>query len=163
MDREPIPIIKSLSTVRKTSTSTIFSLNWIFLLSQSHMIAIMLSFFRLAVVLAATFLPLSVVHAVDLFAPDWVIPQNGMPYPSLTASVGDTLTFGWTNGVHDVHIHPTHTCDPDGSIQIASTSDNPTTYTFVAADGSPEGTVHTFVCQVGEHCEQGMYMNVTGE
>lgn len=120
--------------------------------------------FRVSASLAAIVCSLSsVVHAVDLFAPNWVIPDDGMPYPSLTASVGDTLTFAWTGGTHDVHIHPTHTCDdPTGSIEIASTEDNPTTYTFVAADGSPEGTVHTFVCQVGQHCEQGMYMNVTG-
>jgi plastocyanin len=120
--------------------------------------------FRVSASLAAIVCSLSsVVQAVDLFAPNWVIPDDGMPYPSLTASVGDTLTFAWSGGTHDVHIHPTHTCDdPTGSIEIASTEDNPTTYTFVAADGSPEGTVHTFVCQVGQHCEQGMYMNVTG-
>jgi plastocyanin len=127
----------------------------------------MLSFLQLAVALATTtfLLSLSVVHAaVDLFAPNWIVPDNDVPYyPSLTASVGDTLTFGWTRGVHDVHIHPTHTCDPEGSIEIASTDDNPTTYTFVAADGSPEGIVHTFVSQVEDQCERGLYMNVTGE
>jgi hypothetical protein len=117
--------------------------------------------YALANALAILFLPV-VVHSVDLFAPNWIIPSNGLPYPSLTASVGDTLSFAWTGGVHDVYIHPTHTCDPAGSIEIASTDDNPTTYTFVDADGSPEGTVHTFVCQVGNHCDQGMYMNVTG-
>ncbi|KAG7375058.1 hypothetical protein IV203_014153 [Nitzschia inconspicua] len=102
------------------------------------------------------------VRAVDLFAPEWVIPNDELPYPSMTAMVGDTLTFRWTEGVHDVHIHPSHTCDDTtGSIQIASTDDNPTTYTFVEADGSPDGTVHTFVCQVGTHCQRGMYMNVT--
>lgn len=121
---------------------------------------------RFATALAAAIvvsLSSSGVYAVDLFAPNWVIPDNEMPYPSLTASVGDTLTFAWSGGVHDVHIHPSHTCgDPEGSIQIASTDDNPTTYTFLEEDGSLDGTVHTFVCQVGSHCDRGMYMNVTG-
>ncbi|KAG7348740.1 hypothetical protein IV203_011337 [Nitzschia inconspicua] len=114
--------------------------------------------------LVVVYLSVVVVHvqAVDLFAPEWVIPNNELPYPSMTAMVGDTLTFRWTEGVHDVHIHPSHTCDDtEGSIEIASTDDNPTTYTFVEADGSPDGTVHTFVCQVGTHCQRGMYMNVT--
>jgi plastocyanin len=102
-------------------------------------------------------------NAVDFFAPDWIIPANEQPYASMTASVGDTLTFAWSSGVHDVWIHPTHTCEAAGAIPLASTDDNPYTYTFGEADGSVEGNVLTFVCDVGEHCERGMYMNVTGE
>jgi len=114
----------------------------------------------MTLLLAATLLPQS-CHGVDFFAPDWIIPADGQPYPSMTASVGDTLTFSWSQGTHDVWIHPTHTCDETGAIQIASTADNPTTYTFQPADGSPSGITHTFVCDVGSHCEVGMYMNVT--
>ena len=100
-------------------------------------------------------------QAADLFAPNWVVPSSGQPYPSMEAFVGDTITFAWSAGTHDVYIHPTHTCSEEGRVLIGTTADNPTTYEFQPEDGSVDGTTHTFVCDVGMHCELGMYMNVT--
>lgn len=101
---------------------------------------------------------LDATHAVEFFMPEWVIPQEiGTPYPTMTVNVGDSLTFSWGFGTHDVWIYPSGTCDPTGGIQIGTVQDNPTTYTFGEEDG---GNTLTFVCDVGAHCNAGMIMDV---
>eukprot|EP00536_Pseudo-nitzschia_multiseries_P006948 jgi/Psemu1/194213/e_gw1.154.62.1 len=110
----------------------------------------------LAVVATSLF---NAAHAVEFFAPDWIIPQNiGTPYPSMTVNAGDTLTFSWSQGTHDVWIYPSGSCDETGKEQVGSFQDNPSTYTFTEADA---GNVITFVCDIGSHCEAGMLMDVT--
>ena len=114
--------------------------------------------FSSLVVVAAAFC-CSVTHAVEFFSPEWVIPANiGLPYPPMTVNAGDTLTFSWPQGTHDVWIYPSGSCEETGKIQIGSFQDNPTTYTFSEADA---GQVLTFVCDIGSHCEAGMIMDVT--
>jgi len=109
----------------------------------------------LAVAVAAF---LDAAHAVEFFAPNWVIPMEiGTPYPSMTVNAGDSLTFAWSQGTHDVWIYPSGTCNPTDGIQIATVQDNPTTYTFSEEEA---GTSITFVCDVGAHCQAGMIMDV---
>lgn len=101
---------------------------------------------------------LDVAHAVEFFMPDWVIPQEiGTTYPAMTVNAGDSLTFSWDFGTHDVWIYPSGTCDPTDGIQIGTVADNPTTYTFTEDDA---GTTITFACDVGAHCNAGMIMDV---
>merc|ERR1712194_301460 len=69
-------------------------------------------------------------------------------YEDMTAVVGDTVTFDWT-GTHNVHTHPTGTCDTAGAVLVSDAS--PASYTFTEA-----GTI-TFSCDVsnGAHCDAG--------
>jgi plastocyanin len=83
---------------------------------------------------------------------EWIIPSDGGPYPPIEVNVGDTITFAWT-GFHTVQINPSMSCDATDTVVLGDTS--PTTYTFLDADGSPDGTTHLFVCGVGGHCEAG--------
>ena len=99
-----------------------------------------------------------VARAVEFFMPDWVIPEAvGTPYPPMTVNAGDSLTFSWAFGTHDVWIYPSGSCDATGGIQIGTVQDNPTTYTFSEEEA---GTTVTFVCDVGSHCQAGMIMDV---
>jgi plastocyanin len=100
----------------------------------------------------------SAANAEDLTVGEWIIPADGGPYPSMEANVGDTITFVWP-ATHSVQINPSGSCDFEGTVMIGDTS--PTAYTFVEADGSPEGTPHLFVCGVGAgaHCEAGKKHN----
>jgi hypothetical protein len=90
----------------------------------------------------------------DLTIGDWTIPSNGSPYPPVEINVGDTITFSWT-GTHNVQINPSMSCDMTDTVVVGDTS--PTSYTFVDADGSSDGTTHLFVCGIGNgaHCEAG--------
>ena len=93
------------------------------------------------------------------FVTDWVIRQPvGKPFDTRTVHAGDSMTFSWDYGVHDVWIYPSGNCgEQTGKIQIGSTSDNPTTYTFREDEA---GTTVTFVCDVGSHCQAGMILDV---
>jgi len=88
---------------------------------------------------------------IDVFR--WVVPYDGPQ--EFTANVGDTMIFRWAQGVHNVYIHPTMDCNLDGRIVVGSTPG--TEYTFVEADGSPEGTDMFFSCDIGDgaHCRAG--------
>jgi hypothetical protein len=109
-------------------------------------------------VLAAVALLSNVAHAVEFFSPDWVIPLSiGTPYDSMTVNPGDSLTFSWSQGTHDVWIYPSGSCDPTDGIRVGTTSDNPSTYVFSEAEA---GTTITFACDVGAHCQAGMRMDV---
>lgn len=108
--------------------------------------------------MAAIALLSNAAHAVEFFSPDWVIPfEVGTPYPAMTVNTGDSLTFAWSTGLHDVWIYPSGSCDPTGAIQVGSTEDNPTTYFFSEEEA---GTTITFACDVGAHCSSGMIMDV---
>jgi plastocyanin len=90
---------------------------------------------------------------------NWYIPYDGPK--TLTANVGDTITFGWNTG-HNVYIHPTMDCELDGVIFVGDTS--PTSYTFTDADADADadGTDMFFACDIGSglHCKNGKYSTV---
>jgi len=87
---------------------------------------------------------------------DWVLPQYGLSPPPLSVSVGDSLTFSWTN-YHNVYIHSSGTCDQTEAILVGGPDDSPVTHTFRAVD---VGTVFFacdvstvfFACDVSMHC-----------
>jgi len=84
---------------------------------------------------------------------DWIIP-SGDSLPGLSAVVGDTVTFTW-QGMHNVLIHPSGTCDEMNAVPVGSVYDGEagSQYTFVEEDANI-GKV-TFACDVGDHCESG--------
>mmetsp|Transcript_10895 Transcript_10895/g.26191 ORF Transcript_10895/g.26191 Transcript_10895/m.26191 type:complete len:248 (-) Transcript_10895:315-1058(-) len=88
----------------------------------------------------------------------WVIPYDGPQ--EFTANVGDTMVFRWTQSIHNVYIHPTMDCTLDGRIEVGTQPG--TEYTFVEADGSPEGTDMFFACDIGSgaHCRAGQFLTV---
>jgi len=96
-------------------------------------------------------------NAATVEVPDWVVPYNGAQ--EWQASVGDTMVFEWTGG-HNVFIHPTLDCNLDGRTFIGS--ETGTSYTFAEEDGSPEGTLMFFACDIGQgsHCRFGQSLTV---
>jgi hypothetical protein len=86
---------------------------------------------------------------------------DNSPYESQTALVGDTITFIWTDDeVQNVFIHPTNNCTQTNRIPVGNLS--PTSYTFTAADASPEGKEIFFANDIDDRCEmKGMRMSVT--
>ena len=86
---------------------------------------------------------------------------DNSPYKSQTALVGDTITFIWTDDeVQNVFIHPTNNCTQTNRIPVGNLS--PTSYTFTAADASPEGKDIFFANDIDDRCEtKGMRMTVT--
>merc|ERR1711957_821311 len=89
---------------------------------------------------------------------DWIIPDGDALTP-LSVSVGDSLTFTWSSGYHNVLIHPTGTCEETDAKEVAGASAAPgaVTYDFTEED---VGTV-TFACDISEHCENGQKLVVT--
>lgn len=85
---------------------------------------------------------------------DWNIPEDNQAFEPIEAVVGDTLLFSWQGDDQNVFIHPSLTCDETLSIFVGLS--NPTAYTFQPTDGSPDGTEHLFVSDVGSNCELGM-------
>jgi len=88
----------------------------------------------------------------------WVVPYDGAK--EFTANVGDTMVFRWAQTIHNVNIHPTMDCTLDGRIEVGTQPG--TEYTFVEADGSPEGTDMFFACDIGNgaHCRAGQFLTV---
>jgi len=88
---------------------------------------------------------------------NWVVPYKGVK--NLEAKVGDTIVFEWVGG-HNVYIHPSMSCDLEGAINVGSSSGS--SYTFVEADGSAEGTDMFFSCDInnGGHCMAGQSLTV---
>ena len=79
--------------------------------------------------------------------------------PSMTAIVGETLRFKWdvANGeFHDVWLQNSNSCDDAGPWEFVGEASG-VEYTFNSTD---VGTKY-FVCYVGEHCQNGMVMEVT--
>lgn len=89
----------------------------------------------------------------------WNIPEDEKPYPARSAVVGDTITFTWTGNFHNVFLHSSLNCNEHWRIEVGTSS--PASYTFQEEDGSPEGNVLFFSCDVGNHCERGMQLSVT--
>jgi len=73
----------------------------------------------------------------------WII----QPYADRNASVGDTVEFTWTPGIHNLYVHPTGTCDMEGRILLGDEEDGFGSHIFTADDAAA-GTV-TFACDVG--------------
>ena len=106
----------------------------------------------------------SLIAAVALFglanaAEDTRLEWKIQSYPAMTAKVGDTLTFFWNSGTHNVHINPDMNCASRGNAEsLGDTSE--VSYTFTDADA---GTDVYFACFVGSHCNAGQHVTVTVE
>lgn len=99
---------------------------------------------------AAALCNATVVSAADL-AIDWILPY--VDVKETTANVGDTITFAWNSGYHNVFIHPSMDCTMDGAIDVGADPAG-TSYTFVESDA---GKDIFFSCDVGRggHCRAG--------
>ena len=100
-------------------------------------------------------------------------PQ-GMPFDDMSASVGDTIVFSWSEGfTHNVYISLDGTCD--GAIEVSATDGgnmtdgNMTMMSTLIGDVSPvsytigadyAGETITFICTVEDHCVNGQIVNV---
>ena len=81
--------------------------------------------------LAAT---LTLVESADIVINPWHLRAPNSPYENYNASVGDTITFFWSDEDSSVYIHPTLSCDTTDSIWVGDAS--PAGYTFLEIDGS---------------------------
>jgi len=115
--------------------------------------------FGLIALLAASWIN-KVVGKSKLYT-GWTQKFNNEPYESLTAQVGDTITFIWTiDEIQNVFIHPTNDCTQTGRIAVGNKS--PTEYTFKPEDGAPGGKTIFFANDIGDRCESfGMSLIVT--
>eukprot|EP00532_Pseudo-nitzschia_australis_P012232 CAMPEP_0168212346 /NCGR_PEP_ID=MMETSP0140_2-20121125/4216_1 /TAXON_ID=44445 /ORGANISM="Pseudo-nitzschia australis, Strain 10249 10 AB" /LENGTH=159 /DNA_ID=CAMNT_0008139131 /DNA_START=100 /DNA_END=579 /DNA_ORIENTATION=+ len=97
------------------------------------------------------------VSGADIDISEWVVPPKSDPYyPSVDAVVGDTISFAWPEGITDVHIHPTGTCEEEGAILVGYASG--ASYTFVEEDAGKE---LFFASDVGRRCESGQNLKVS--
>jgi len=95
-------------------------------------------------------------NAVKTIEIEWVIPANGTTYSTEKVDVGDKAFFYWPNTIpHNVVIHPTGTCNQDGSIYVGAEQMG-TEYIFKKSDA---GKKVTFACDIGivpnTHCTYG--------
>ncbi|KAL7573399.1 hypothetical protein ACA910_006505 [Epithemia clementina (nom. ined.)] len=87
------------------------------------------------------------VHAADISVA-WVYPGLYAALPYENAIVGDTITFLFATGEHNVYIHPSQSCDPTNHVLVGT--EGGANYTFTDAD---IGRV-VFVCEVEGHCQE---------
>jgi len=85
-----------------------------------------------------------------------VIAWSISEYDDMTANVGDTITFNWSF-THNVYIHPSGTCNENGSRILQGGISSGATYTFTEADA---GTEVVFACQIFGHCNAGQLLKV---
>ena len=83
---------------------------------------------------------------------DWRV--GGVPYPDMTASVGETIAFSYSSQ-HNVFLLTSGNCEPSGSTELGGTLDSPVLFELT------EAGVYTFACQIGDHCADGMIFSVT--
>eukprot|EP00934_Nitzschia_sp_Nitz4_P001947 Nitzschia sp. Nitz4//scaffold6_size259037//224632//226191//NITZ4_001120-RA/size259037-processed-gene-0.225-mRNA-1//1//CDS//3329557031//1947//frame0 len=81
-----------------------------------------------------------------------------VPKEVFDATVGDTIRFSWITGYHDVWIHPSGDCTiTDDAIPVHDppTAGGVVSYTLQPGQGSPEGKLMFFACEVGDgtHCK----------
>ena len=89
--------------------------------------------------------------------PFWGFPQGGAPQlPPMASAIGETLRFTWNFGVHDVWLQNSPSCNDPGPWEFVG-SISGVEYTFNATDAD---TTKYFVCYVGQHCQNGMVMEV---
>ena len=76
----------------------------------------------------------------------WTIKK----YKDVKVAVGDSVLFTYHSS-HDLHLHPSGTCNRKGSKLIGKRSDGKkgVTYKFTKPGK------YTFACQVGRHCDSG--------
>jgi hypothetical protein len=102
------------------------------------------------------------VSSLDFVVNPWTLQDvdAGLRYPDFNATVGDTITFIFTE-VHNVFVHPSGNCENQtGRVTIGNVS--PVFYIITDADGAPEGNTMFFACDVDLHCEDyGMSFTVT--
>lgn len=101
----------------------------------------------------------SIANAETVVVPDWIVPYRGET--EWQASVGDTIEFQWpANGLHNVFIHPLGGCNRNNAALVGAQPGS--SYTFTEADGSADGTLMTFACDIGggSHCRFGQIITV---
>ena len=152
-----LPALQELypaSAYRSQASSDYSAANWAAFSSESDF-----AYYCPAQWAAAAFSSGGAAAAGVDYSVDWFI--NGRGYEALQASVGETVSFSWSDGWHELRIHPTGTCDAAGATLIGDNSEG-TSYTFsqddcpadAENDGSGPATV-TFACDHYMHCEGG--------
>ncbi|KAL7573400.1 hypothetical protein ACA910_006506 [Epithemia clementina (nom. ined.)] len=89
------------------------------------------------------------VHAADISVA-WVYPGQNAALPYESANVGDTITFLFATGEHNVYIHPSQSCNATNHVLVGTEGGGNTKYTFTESD---IGRV-VFVCEVEGHCQE---------
>lgn len=109
----------------------------------------------------ANVLPL--VSSIEFVISPWTFrdASTGLGYADFDATVGDSISFFFTDEVHNVFIHPTLNCENQtGRITVGNVS--PVVFNFTEDFATPEGNPLFFACDVDLHCEQfGMSFTVT--
>merc|ERR1740130_78244 len=105
--------------------------------------------------LASAFLVLAANAESSTLSLPWCV--RGAPYAARQARAGDTVTFDWTQGVHDANYYPSGACS-DAADAVLLGIVGGASYTFTDED---VGTDKTFVCSVGNHCDQGQILTFT--
>ena len=83
---------------------------------------------------------------------DWKVPNLGH-LSDIKVSVGDSATFKYSSN-HDLHLHPSGTCDRRNSKLIGKKSEGRKGVTFKFNKAGK----YTFACQVGNHCKSGQHI-----
>ena len=84
------------------------------------------------------------------------VPWSTRHYDPMTAVVGDTVVFTWSDHTYNVFLHPSGTCVTTDHVGVGNTpSISGANYTFTEA-----GTF-TFACEVGRHCAIGQIVTFT--
>jgi plastocyanin len=96
--------------------------------------------------------PVPIQQSQTIRIDQWII----QPYEPIDVNVGDKLEIQ-VGGAHNVYLHPTLNCDEDGR-ELIGEPNSLATYEFTEADA---GKQLLFVCDVGNHCEDGMALLVT--
>ena len=97
----------------------------------------------------------------------WTYDSSVSALPPMTAFVGDTVEFTWTNladtgtAIHNVWLHPSGGCDESDAAMVPAVVDS---YEFAPSEGIPRHTAsytfeslgtYTFASDVGTQCEAG--------
>lgn len=101
-----------------------------------------------------------IVHVADPNAPPaggetivvggqqgWVVKSGNAPYDDITANVGDTLQFAYSQWYHDVMLVDNENCDFTNGQMVDETGDFAWTI--------PEPGTYIFACSRGDHCSVG--------
>mmetsp|Transcript_10518 Transcript_10518/g.18558 ORF Transcript_10518/g.18558 Transcript_10518/m.18558 type:complete len:673 (+) Transcript_10518:171-2189(+) len=97
----------------------------------------------------------ALVRSEDIIINPWQLAPPNSPYPDFNATVGDTISFFWSESEeHTVFIYPSRTCDGTDGILIGDTS--PVIYTFTEEDSAPGGNPILFADGLDQLCVWGM-------
>jgi len=108
--------------------------------------------------LASVFLAIAANAESSTLSIPWCVNWSApAPYTARQARAGDTVTFDWTQGVHNALFYPSGDCS-DAADAVLLGTDGGSSYMFTDED---VGTDKTFVCSIGNHCDQGQILTFT--